>query len=590
MINIKNMKIIRAIAVIPAVVIAFACAASTANAATYNVISDKTSFKVGDTFSIDLKIDSEGTSINAAQASINYPANILQAVSADKTTSVFNFWLEDPKINASQGTISFTAGSTSGFTGRSLETLRVTFQAKSAGAIDISISDAAITAADNKGTNVLTGYAGFKGAITSIIPSYQPGALVEPPFTPIIRQPAAATGLPGLPKIEVPLYPNQDKWSNASTRYIAKWDLPADITAVAVAVDKIPETQPSSFDGLYDNRMFPPLTDGIWYLHVKFKNLKGTGPTATYKIKVDTTPPLPFDIKFSGEKSSDNPSPSISFNTIDQPSGIAEYSIKIDDSSPVVTDSGSVILKIQAIGKHIVKVAAKDQADNITETATEFEVLPIAPPVIISYSKRTYVTDGTVEISGSVTKGNEVIVVLKEKSKAIVVYRVVSADENGNWRAVFSDPLKKGEYYLEAMARDVRGATSLPVESGLIEAVERPLVIIFGIEISPTVFYLLIIVILSGGLFLVWLMVSKMIEKRRKRVILAERDIENSYSSLEKEINNIAEEVNKSSKKISAGKGSSNASTDARLKRMISDIQKSKKYLEEDIKDIKNHE
>jgi len=74
------------------------------------------------------------------------------------------------------------------------------------------------------------------------------------------------------------------------------WDLPNDVTAVATEVDQHPDAVPAKSEGLFDNKTFSPLEDGVWYLHVQFKNSIGWGPTLHYRIGIDTAPPLGFSV------------------------------------------------------------------------------------------------------------------------------------------------------------------------------------------------------------------------------------------------------------------------------------------------------
>ncbi len=341
-------------------------------AATLNLVTSQNTFNIGDKFSVDVKIDTENAGINAAQATIKFPADILSVSSTDKTNSVFNFWLQDPTVDNNAGTVTFVAGATVGFTGKSLEAFRINFVVKGAGQANISITDGAVTASDGSGSNVLTAMNGL--AITSatvqgtqvISAPTSTSALIPQQITPVSR-PAVPTGkLPQKPEIQVPLYPDPTSWYNVSSNFIVHISLPSDVTDVATDLNKNPSSNPTKSEGLFDNKTFGALDNGVWYLHVRFKNDVGWGPILHYKISVDTIPPQPFSAVVKEGNNTNVINPTLTFETTDQPSGIAFYRIVIDDKTITSTSLTSFTLPPQDSGSHVVVVEAVDQAGNIT--------------------------------------------------------------------------------------------------------------------------------------------------------------------------------------------------------------------------------
>ena len=90
--------------------------ASISHAAILSLTADKTSVKIGDTFEVDIKIDTENVGINAAQATLQFPSNILSVTGINRANSVFSFWLQEPDYSNEKGQVTFIGGSTSGFT------------------------------------------------------------------------------------------------------------------------------------------------------------------------------------------------------------------------------------------------------------------------------------------------------------------------------------------------------------------------------------------------------------------------------------------------------------------------------------------
>lgn len=351
-------------------------APAAASAAAYNLTTDKESFAVGDTFNVDVKIESTDVGINAAQATITFPKDVVQVTAVDRSTSAFDFWLQGPSFSNDTGQVSFIGGSQSGIAGKALEILRISFKVKGAGAVSIIFTDGAVTASDGSGTNVLSAMNGLQlTSITTQTPTTikPPAAVVAPPVQ-IVRPPVAAKGLPTKPSITIPLYPDPSAWYQDVTKFIAQWDLPRDVTDVATAVDKQPAFDPAVSEGLFDNQTFSPLTDGISYLHVRYKNSAGWGPTAHYRLAIDSAPPLSFSIVSPEGFTTANVAPTILYGTKDQPSGIRNYRILINNVLATTTTLTSYTLSPQPTGKQVVVVQAVDLAGNVAESRVTFNI------------------------------------------------------------------------------------------------------------------------------------------------------------------------------------------------------------------------
>ena len=354
------------------VVLLCACVlvAPRANAATMSLVTDTDTYHVGDTFALEVKIDTEGKSINGAQATLKFDPTLFEAVRTDKTDSIFGFWITEPTI--ALGQMNFVAASITGYNGKSLEAVRVVFKAKAVGTGDLSITDAAVTASNGTGDNVLT-----KTNNARLTATMSVGNIVPALATQITRTAQIATGLPDEPVLSVPLYPDPAKWYNVASKFSASWSLPPDVAAVATIVDQDPNTTPTVGGGLFDSKSFWYLSDGVWYLHVRFKNNVGWGTTATYRIAIDTVPPTPFKLKVAEGLVTVNPAPHLSYASGDALSGLDHYTISVDAGSPTSTSEGTATLSPQLSGQHTVRVSAIDKAGNATEDSVVLHITEI---------------------------------------------------------------------------------------------------------------------------------------------------------------------------------------------------------------------
>ncbi len=505
--------------------------ARTANAATFAITLDKQSFAIGDEFTADVRMNTENVGVNAAQGTISFSPAVLSVSKVDRSNSIFNFWLQDPTFSNDAGTVAFLGGSTSGFTGASLETFKITFKVMGIGSSTITFTDGAITASDGSGTNVMRGTAGVsisavsKGTITTIAPPAQ-----------ITRTPTPIQGLPAAPLLTVPPYPDPTKWSGVSAPFNAKWTLPSDVTDVATLINKDPRATPTRSEGLFDNKTFAALSDGIWYLHVQFKNANGWGPVTHYALRVDSTPPPAFDVRILTGASSDDPTPTLAYASVDTLSGIAAYYILVDNNVIATTTNTTFTLPPQKPGKHILRVAAHDNAGNITESSANIEIAPIASPTVILPNTAIYANEGGLSVSGTALPNGKVRLTLKEISGIVLEERTASSDNVGDWSAAFEEPLKIGAYVVEVVAIDARGAESFPVTTKTIDVQERPLLRIGAISVTKSGLIWILILLMAGGVGAGIYIGRRSRERQSRRILIAKRDVTNAFTTIKNDL------------------------------------------------------
>lgn len=499
-----------------------------AEGAAMNFILEKDEFAPDETFSLDLKIDTEGVGINAAEGTIKFPRDVLEVKNIDRTGSIFNFWLEEPSFSNDRGEVKFIGGATTGYSGKSLQILKIIFRVKGTGMAPISVVDGAITASDGSGTNVFVAGPGVE--IRGLAGVAAPGVIqIERPVIP-------AAALPPAPKIEVPLYPNEEAWHGSSTRFLTRWELPPEIIRVATLVDKNPASVPPRPEGLFDNKIFSPLADGIWYLHVQFRNSVGWGPVAHYRIAIDTSPPLPFVVNLSSGVESDNPSPVASYATADQPSGVVEYEVRVDSEDPVFTKDASAKIDPLFPGSHVIRVIARDAAGNSAEASAEYKALPIEPPAFSEIPDRVFIGEGNLVAKGTAMPGRSVLLIIRGRGGEYIDSTEGVVDEKGNWSAEIDRPLSGGVYYAEAVSIDTRGARSLPIRSENIIAKPRPVILINGFGITPAGFYVTIISALIAAFIAGRYYDRKMSGRRSLRIAIVNRDVMNMLDLIKKDI------------------------------------------------------
>ncbi|TSC94030.1 MAG: Uncharacterized protein CEN87_699 [Parcubacteria group bacterium Licking1014_1] len=568
----------------------FVLLAHSASAAVIYILPEQGNFSRGETISIDVKIDSEGESVNAAQAKINWTASALEFVEASKDGSAFNFWIEEPVSSSASNSISFTGGTAKGISGAALQVFKIKFKAMGAGTAEISISDAAVTASDGKGTNVLSKVKGasYRVGLEGIQPEL-PKSTTVPTSQPVKveRQAIVGQGLPQKPEIKVPQYSDEKQWHNYLGEVVALWNVPPDVTAVATTLNHSPNTVPYIAEKeLTTGRSFGILEDGIWYIHARFQNNISWGPVAHYRIAIDTKPPLPFELSIPEGETTDNPAPIIRFKSSDALSGLKEYEIKIDDKEaikiPAAEFIGNFTLPLQPPGTHRVIVKAIDEAGNSVEDSIAIEILPIPSPTITFVTRELFLG----EQQGLTVKGTglpninvllRVEQVLARGKGEVVAKRTAQTDDKGNWEFTFDNSLRNGRYVVTVQSQDERGALSLTVESQEILVKSKPIIQIgvFQLGMGGAALLLLLLLVLGFGSG-VWFY-KKRQQKLSLRVEFAGSEITKIFKLIKADVEKLLE----------AFKTPTTGDDEYTLKQLRENITKMELYLKKGIEKIK---
>lgn len=589
---IKDMK--RIVIFVSLVAVTMLAAASRVSAADFKVFPSSGTFGTEKVFSVDLKINTFGEPINAAQVKLQFDPKVLEVKSVSKENSVFNFWLKEPAFSNDTGTIEFIGGTPSGISGSSLHVVSVIFSAKAVGASDLVFINASITASDGSGANVSGNATGASFNVSSSGGGVVPGATVTSPPEPvpvptqIKRTPVAASGLPATPDIKVQLYPNPDGWHNLVSHFTASWRLSSDVADVATALNQNPNFEiPNKSEGLFDGKVFPALNrDGVYYLHVRFKNNVGWGPTAHYRIAIDTQPPLAFNVEVPTGVKSDNPSPKLVFNTGDALSGLGSFTITLEGEDPIVQESGTAseyVLKPHPPGTYMIRVIASDKAGNSVESRAQVEIVPLDTPKINSATKRVIIgSDDRFTIKGTAIADASVIVRIEDKNKFLVLQNEALTTKDGEWEFRLDRELRRGDYLVFVQAKDARGALSLPTEPVKVSFAEKPVISLFVLDITLRGLVILLVVIgVSAALWFYRKTLLRSARLQRGSIIIS-RDLKNAFETIKKHVDRMGGMV-----KSNISSEEKDLEVKAITKNIGDTLDKVEKYLRKDIEQLK---
>lgn len=122
-----------------------------ASAATISAVSDFSALHVGDVFTVDLFVDTEGQTINAIEMELIFPEELLEYVSNDDGESPVSLWIDKPFYH-DLNLITLSGITPGGFIDREVNIITITFKAKKVGQGNIEISKADLLLHDGLGT------------------------------------------------------------------------------------------------------------------------------------------------------------------------------------------------------------------------------------------------------------------------------------------------------------------------------------------------------------------------------------------------------------------------------------------------------
>lgn len=345
-----------------------------AEAATYQGSPTPVSTSAGRTFTVSIDVESDRP-YNAGSATIKFDPAFLSASRASKDGSSFSIWAVEPAISASAGTVTFEGGHTAPLSGKK-KIISISFTAKKEGSTSITFEKGSILAGDGTGSDIFQASAAIPVSIAPGTGTPDPASTAKP--KPVTEEEEVGNGeLPELPLITSTTHPKEEGYSGAPTAKFA-WELPLDVSIVRVEVDQSSSTVPKqTFDPAIADKEFREYVDGENWVHVRYKNAAGWGPTAHRKFLVDRVPPKEFSVTATVPERENNVT--LAFDTSDDLSGLASYELVLDGGQPKkislaeLKDGKYPLLSIPN-GSHSVKIVAIDNGGNRTEAEAAFVV------------------------------------------------------------------------------------------------------------------------------------------------------------------------------------------------------------------------
>ena len=259
----------------------------------------------GDSFIVEVRVDSKGEEINTIGATLVFPSDLLRATDFSKGGSILSLWVRTPTIRT--GEVSFMGGAPGGFKGDGLIG-KITFLGEGLGEAKVSFKeDSQVLLHD---------------------PQARPAHLVflEGNYE-IIERPEE------LPVITSKSHPDQNKWYKETTLYLYwkpeegaeySWILSYNPEAIP---DEIPDRPKPKEELVWMGAMeYADLKDGIYYFHLRQKLLgEDWSEKVTFRAMIDSTSPEVFEPEIGQDPSMFEGKYFLSFATVDKMSGIDHH-------------------------------------------------------------------------------------------------------------------------------------------------------------------------------------------------------------------------------------------------------------------------
>ena len=308
----------------------------------------------GDSFIVEVRIDTEGEEINALELGLTFPPNLLEVVDFSKGNSILQLFAEEPKIQ--QGEISFVGGIPKGFNGDGLLG-KINFLAKEIGKAEVSFKE------DSK---VLYGQ-GLLASLTFLDGNCE-----------IIKKSEE------IPVITSESHPDQNKWYK-DTLLQLHWD-PKEGAEYSWILSKSPLDEPDEVpdkplpkEGIafWMGAMEYDLKgegDGIYYFSLRQKLLgkDWQKEVSRFRAMIDVTSPEEFKPEIGKASAVFEGKYFLSFVTQDRMSGVAHYEVAelrrtllggTEEKKEWKVGESPYLLEDQSL-RSVIKVKAVDKAGN----------------------------------------------------------------------------------------------------------------------------------------------------------------------------------------------------------------------------------
>lgn len=410
------------------------------------------SVEEGKPFTVSLYITNNKGSVNGVAAKVNYPSDILKVTSVSKASSIIEMWSQDPKANIA-GEVPFEGLILNpGFQAEKGLLFKIAFLPLVTGKATISLSSGNIYANDGNATDVLSSL----GAVTYTVKERK----VKDAPESIRAVEAVKSSSSSAIVILSRTHPNEGSWY-AEKNMALELILDKNTTDMSYVFGKIGSPQSRESGSATPSLTFFAKEDGVYQMNVRQKVAGKWGPDSLFGVKVDTMPPFEVAIKLPFPGTSSKVFQTVELSAKDQTSGVSHFDVQLNGGSRLsvkADENGNASARLRgaSFGKNVLRVTARDYANNEKTVETEFSITPLDAPIIDGYTGVIKQSEPFVLWGKTYPLASVKVLFTNEDT---LLEKQVIANEKGEFST--SDfLLKPGIYEIKSMVFDYEGGQS----------------------------------------------------------------------------------------------------------------------------------
>jgi hypothetical protein len=323
--------------------------AHAASAAILYTMPEAQQAEPNDTFTLDVRLNSQNDTINAVQARVLYDPSALEVLEVSKAGSFLVLWTEEPKVDAKAGVVTFSGGTPNGSYVVNGRLVTIVFRSKRLGSTNVLF---------DTGTSGVYRNDGFG---TKVVLTAKPATIT-----------VALTGRSLV--INSSSHPDPDVWYAKSFLQF-DWNAAPDALYAYLLTDEPTALPDTRFGARLRDAMYSNVEDGAYtfVLQEKLPN-DSWGTTIRRRVLVDTEPPEAFTPQLTRDVVPGKLV--LIFAATDTTSSVSRYVIQEGDRTTENATS-PYILHDQTQHQRIT-VTAYDAAGNATDAVVLANTAPVA--------------------------------------------------------------------------------------------------------------------------------------------------------------------------------------------------------------------
>ncbi len=323
---------------------------SRAEAAVISLYPAEQKISENGTIIVEIRLNSEQQVVNAVQATITYPVELLEVLEVSTGGSFLTLWPAMPVDNANDGIVTMTGGRPQGSYVTNGKIASITFRAKAGGLASVAFDQISTSVHLNDGL-------GTAAPLTFINGTYD------------ITSPSVEM------TITSPTHPREEKWYSHNSPVI-RWTVEKEAEYSYVLGQNPGEIPDDEREIEVGEVHYKNLPDGIYYFslrkHLPGKNWEMVGRR---RILIDITPPLALKYDIGSESTLYNNDFFLTFSSTDVASGVDHYDV-VENGINYFNSVSPYRLRDQSLRQPLM-LRAVDKAGNKTELWIRGEPVPL---------------------------------------------------------------------------------------------------------------------------------------------------------------------------------------------------------------------